>query len=293
MTSRAAHRARTLLAWRLVAAPLQFGRDWLVRFVELQGFDRGVALAAQAFTALIPLLIVYTAVVSDTTGRDFAGQLINALDLTGSSAAAVRQAFAPAGDVESEVSALGVVLLVGSALSFTRGLQRLYQLSFEQTKLGWRAAKWGLIWLAIIIVILTLRPIVLGDLNGVALLVFALGFAGLLWLATPWILLARRVPWPRLVPTSLLTMVGMTALELSSAVWMPHTMATSAKQFGIIGVAFALLSWLVAAGVVLVLAASGGAVLDERRRSRRASGGRSAPGHHAPGCRQRGLTRTG
>jgi Mn2+/Fe2+ NRAMP family transporter len=44
----------------------------------------------------------------------------------------------------------------------------------------------------------------------------------------------------------------------------------SAEQFGTIGVAFALLSWLVGYGFVLVLAASGGAVIEERLGTRRA-----------------------
>ena len=75
MTSRSAEPMRASRAERLVAFPLQLGRDWTVRFVQLQGFDRAVALAGQAFTALIPLLIVYTALVSRATGRDFADEL--------------------------------------------------------------------------------------------------------------------------------------------------------------------------------------------------------------------------
>lgn len=41
MTTGSAEPVRPPLAERLVAGPLQFGRDWVVRFVELQGFDRG------------------------------------------------------------------------------------------------------------------------------------------------------------------------------------------------------------------------------------------------------------
>jgi membrane protein len=268
LADRAAHRARTVLAWRILAGPLEFGRDWLLGFVRLQGFDRAVALAGQAFTALIPLLIVYSAIVSSATGEDFADKMISALELKGSTAAAVRQAFAPAGEVESEVSLIGSVLLVGSALSFTRALQRLYQLSWDQAKLGLRAAKWGLIWLVVVIAIVTLRPIILDGLHGIWLVALTIGFATCLWLVTPYVLLARRIGWQRLVPTALLTAVGMLAIEISSAVWMPHTMATSAEQFGLIGIAFVLLSWLVGAGMVLVVAAAGGAVIDERLRRR-------------------------
>jgi membrane protein len=260
---------RASLAERLVAFPLQLGRDWAVRFVQLQGFDRAVALAGQAFTALIPLLIVYTALVSKATGRDFADALIRVFGLSGSAATDLHHAFAPAGEVQSEVSAFGVLLLIVSALSFARALQRLYQLAWDQSSLGLKAAKWGLIWLALVIGVLTVRPLIVSGMGDLVRLVISLAIAGVAWLLTPFVLLARRVAWRRLVPTAALTAVGMTGLGVCSAVWMPRTVATSAQQFGVIGVAFAMLSWLVGAGIVLVLAAAGGAVIEDRRRDRR------------------------
>jgi membrane protein len=254
---------------RLVAAPLRFVRDWLGEFIDLQGFDRGVALAGQAFTALIPLLIVYGAVTSKASGRDFADHLVDAFDLTGAAAANVRQAFAPSTEVESSISVLGAVILVFSALSFTRALQRLYQLAWDQGSLGMRAAKWGLIWLAVVVATVTVRPLLLAAVHGVTRVVCSVAVAGLVWLITPYVLLGRRVSWRRLAPTAVLTGVGMTGLALASAVWMPHSVATSAGQFGTIGIAFALLSWLVGYGVVLVVTAAGGAVIDGRLREYR------------------------
>jgi membrane protein len=261
---------RENIARRLIGAPLRFVRDWLEGFLELQGFDRAVALAGQAFTALIPLLIVYAAITSDASGRDFADQIINAFDLKGAAAQNIRQAFAPPTSVESGVSAFGAFLLIFSALAFTRALQRLYQLAWNQTPLGMRAAKWGLIWLGIIVLTITVRPILLGWSNGVLRLALSLAFGFVLWLITPYVLLGRRVRWQQLAPTALLTGFGMTVLAISSAIWMPHSVATSAAQFGTIGVAFALLGWLVGYGFVLVVAASGGAVIEERLTTRRA-----------------------
>ena len=269
MTSGSAEPLRPPLSKRLVALPLRLGRDWAVRFVELQGFDRAVALGGQAFTALIPLLIVYTALVSEATGRDFADQLIRVFGLSGSAASDLKHAFAPAADVQSEVSAFGVFLLVVSALSFTRALQRLYQLAWHQPSLGLKAAKWGLVWLGLVIAIVTLRPLLVSGSDGIVRLALSLAIAGVAWLLTPFVLLARRVAWRRLVPMALLTGVGMTGLAVCSAVWMPRTVATSAAQFGVIGIAFALLSWLVGAGMVLVLAASGGVVIEDHLRARR------------------------
>jgi membrane protein len=270
--------ARPRAIRRFVAATLQFGRDWLVRFLELQGFDRGVALAGQAFTALVPLLIVYSAVVSKRTGRDFADGLVRLFDLHGTAAAELHKAFAPAGEVTSDVSALGAFLLITAALSFTRALQRLYQLAWDQPSLGWRASKWGLIWLAAAAALVTLRPMILHSVHGLTLLVLSVGFADLFWLVTPGVLLGRRIGWQRLLPTALLTGFGMTALSIASAIWMPHSVATSAQQFGVMGIAFALLSWLAAAGCVLVAAAACGVVIDGRLQR-----GKRAAGPHPPG----------
>jgi membrane protein len=255
---------------RLIGAPLRFIRDWLAGFIELQGFDRAVALAGQAFTALIPLLIVYGAVMSNASGRDFADQVINAFDLEGAAAQQIKQAFAPPASVESSVSIFGVFLLIFSALAFTRALQRLYQLAWRQSSLGVWAAKWGLIWLGVIVITITVRPILLGWSHGVLRLALSLAFGFVLWLITPYVLLGRRISWQRLAPTALLTGFGMTVLAIGSAIWMPRSVATSASQFGTIGVAFALLGWLVGYGFVLVVAASGGAVIEERLETRRA-----------------------
>ena len=263
---------------RLVAATLQFGRDWLVKFLELQGFDRGVALAGQAFTALVPLLIVYSAIVSKRTGNDFADQLVRLFDLDGAAATDLREAFAPATEVTSEVSGLGAFLLITAALSFTRALQRLYQLAWDQPPLGWRASKWGLMWLASAAVLVTLRPTILQSLHGLVLLVATLAVADLFWLVTPAVLLGRRVGWQRLLPTALLTGFGMTALSIASAIWMPRSVASSAQQFGLMGIAFALLSWLAAAGCVLVAAAACGSVIDGRRHREGPTGEPHPPG---------------
>jgi len=261
---------------RLIGAPLRFIRDWLESFVALQGFDRAVALAGQAFTALIPLLIVYSALTSKASGRDFAETIIDAFGLKGASAESVQQAFAPPTSVESSVSIFGVLLLIFSALAFTRALQRLYQLAWNQTSLGMRAAKWGLIWLGVIVLWLTARPILIGWSHGLTELVLSIAAGGLVWLITPYVLLGRRISWVRLAPTAVLTGFGMTVLAACSAIWLPHSVASSAEQFGTIGVAFALLSWLVGYGVVLVVAASGGAVIEERLETRRARSGAAA-----------------
>jgi hypothetical protein len=42
---------------RLLEHLIDLGCRWLARFVELEGFDRAMALAGQTFAALLPLLM--------------------------------------------------------------------------------------------------------------------------------------------------------------------------------------------------------------------------------------------
>ena len=85
-----------------------------------------------------------------------------------------------------------------------------------------------------------------------------------LWTITPYLLLGRRVRFRRLFPSALLTAIGMTGVAIWSVIWMPHTLASSAAQFGVIGIGFAMLTWFVAVAVVLVVATTGGATIAER-----------------------------
>lgn len=225
----------------------------------MQAVDRGVALGAQAFSALFPLLIVYSAVVPLTDAHDFAEQVIERLKLSGAAAQNVREAIAPSSAVTSSVTVLGFVLVVVSALSLARALQRLYELSYGLPGVGIRGTPWHLLWIALIPAYISLRPLFAGIAGGWWHIAGSLLLSFVAWLLTPYVLLGRRLAWQRLLPSAVLAALGMTALAGFSIVYLPHLISSSAKQFGTIGVAFALLSWLVLAGFVLVGSATGGA----------------------------------
>jgi membrane protein len=248
----------------MVATAARFAGSWAARFLAVQGVDRAMALAAQAFSALIPLLIVYSAVVSRGEGSRFADQVIERFELEGASARTVQQAFTSSQTVEDSISVIGVLLLIVSALSFTRGMQRLYEGAFGLPSLGMRNTKWGLLWLGVLVLYTSVRPSVAHLFDAEAFEIAAsLALAAGAWVVTPYLLLGRRLGWKPLLPVALLSAIGMTALAASSVIWLPRTLASSADQFGLIGVAFTMLAWLVAAAFVLVAAATGGAVTTE------------------------------
>ena len=92
------------------------------------------------------------------------------------------------------MTALGVTLLIVSSLSFTRGMQRLYEGVFDLAKLGIRNTPRAVLWLLVVTAFVALRPPVLdlipdGWLHAAA----TLAVSTLLWLITPYLLLGWRV----------------------------------------------------------------------------------------------------
>lgn len=243
---------------------LDIGRRSLARFVELEGFDRAMALAGQAFAALLPLLIVIGS-VSPADDDSLADTLIDRFDLSGSAADTLRDAVSQ--PPHSGLSVLGALLLVISALSFTRAMQRLYIRAWRLDKLGLRANYWGLIWLGLFIAFWSIQPAIVGLFSGLVAFVVSLTLSTVLWLLTPWLLTARRIAWRRLLPQAFLTAVGLLVLAVASAIYLPHAVATASREFGILGVGFTLLSLLFSLSFVLVVAAALGATLAESPRA--------------------------
>lgn len=258
---------------RVLLAPASPIGAWLERLIAVQAADRAVAIGAQAFGALIPLLIVYSAVVPVVDSRDFATSLIERMGLKGSAAQSMRDVLVPPTGVAGGVTAISFVLVVVSALALARAMQRLYEVSYELPASGLRGTPWHLLWIALIPIYLTLRPLVSGLAGGWWQIAGSLLLGAGAWLATPYILLGRRLNWRQLVPGAVFTSLGMTALGGVSLIYLPHSVSSSARHYGAIGVAFSLLSWLVLVGFVLVGTATAGAVTLKRLeawRSRRA-----------------------
>lgn len=240
------------------------------RAVEIEFVDRSVALASLAFTAIIPLGVVTGSLLPSVDRRSFADSFIHRFELYGDTADLVRSLFAPPEDVRSAVSFLGVALLIVSALSFTRGLQRVYERAWRLPARGVRGTPAGLMWILEVVLFLAvfsgIRTWLIelgGDFTATTV---ALTFSFVIWLITPHTLLGRRIDWLPLIPTAAVSAVCMTVLMSASALYMPNAIAESAARYGQIGVAIALVSWLVAAGFTLVGSAVVGAVVAERRR---------------------------
>jgi membrane protein len=266
---------------RLVAWVRRLVAPYLERLVEVEVIDRAVAIASQAFVALIPYMVVVAAVLPAYERKGFADSIIHRFDLEGESAAAIHEVFAPSADVESTLSVVGVLVLVISALSFCRAMQRLYEKSWRLPSRGLRSSGSHLAWLAFAAVYTSLETSLntaaASWLDPAARIALALVLSYLLWVWTPYLLLGRRVERRALRWTAALTATGMTAFGLASLLYMPRSIAASAESYGLIGIAIAIVSWLIGVGFVLVVSAALGAVV----------GGRSAVIHPGPPGRRR------
>ena len=192
-----------------------------------------------------------------------ANRLIDRFDLSGSAAESVHNAFeAPIGS--SAAGLIGAVLVLGTALSFTRAMQRLYESCWRLDRRGLKGSGWGLAWLGEILIWIGIQPYLDLWLPEGVHLATSLAAAVVLWLSTPYLLLGRRVHNRLLAPGAALTAAAMTLAGVVSAVVMPEIVASSSRQFGAIGVAFALLSWLTSVAIVIMGCAVVGAELADR-----------------------------
>ena len=113
------------------------------RFQKIAGFDRAVALASSALTAIIPLAIVTSALASQLGGKDTAGRIIDRYDLTGGGAEAVTDIFSPPSGASTSIGIIGIFLLLIAVLSFTRAVQRLFEQTWELKPLSVRNTPTG------------------------------------------------------------------------------------------------------------------------------------------------------
>ena len=84
-----------------------------------------------------------------------------------------------------------------------------------------------------------------------------------LWTGSAWILLGGRVRPRLLAAGALLTDVGFAVLRRLSAFYLPTLVVSNQQQFGLLGVAFTLYTWLSACAFIIVVATVIGAVLAE------------------------------
>jgi membrane protein len=289
--------ARTVAGRRvLVPARSVFGRlagSWPGRVAEqslrevlgIELFDRSMTLSAQAFTSLFPLLIL-VATLRPRQGDQVGAALADSLGLNPQARQALEAALPPAGSAASTFGAIGGLVVLLSATSFSRALVRMYVRIWDAPRPPALRSLWrllaALLGFVLLVLLLTVARRMLAGvpLSGLAegLVAFVLG--GLLWTWVPWLLLARQIPVRMLIPGGVLMAVAMMVLSVAGRVYLPRALSSATRQFGALGVSFTYLTWLFVIMIALVASTAVGAVVARNPGpfTRVVGGGEAAPG---------------
>lgn len=238
--------------WLLASYPVAVVR----RFFALELLDRSFGLAAQAFVAMLPLVIVIVSSIFVDGPDAIANSIGDRFGLDDAARGAIRLLFADTGGVRT-ISWLAVAITALSAFSLARRLARVYAVIFDVPPLArtqtWRGLVWVLLQLALFISASLLRD-VRRD-NGVALAVVATVALLALWFAADMAGLRLLVPTvcTRLIAASAATStLGRFGIAIWAALYMPASLTNQAAQFGPIGVTFAIFTYLLAGVLVYV-----------------------------------------
>ncbi|MFL5861731.1 MAG: YihY/virulence factor BrkB family protein [Solirubrobacteraceae bacterium] len=254
---------RTLTFWLRPAFVLRA----LNRFQRMAGFDRAIALASSALTGLIPLAILGGALLPHIDAKNAADSIIARYGLTGGGAEAVRDVLAPAQGTSTDVSVFGVFLLMLAALSFSRGVQRLFEQSWDLKPLSVRNTPYDLVWIVGLVAYVGFSWWVHGlvdrgplQITGNLVLLPATAIF-LAWSGR--VLSGRRLEWGGLIPFAVVGAVLVALCSTVAAVYVPHLFNTYASRYGVVGAVLAMISALFALMVVLVASAAIGREVSE------------------------------
>lgn len=246
----------------------------LNRFQRIAGFDRAIALASSALTALIPLAIVTGAVLSRGDARGTAERIVTRYGLTGGGAQAVRDVLTPASGTSTDVGVLGFFVLIVACLSFSRAMQRLFERTWELKPLSIRNTVNDLLWIVGLVAYIGFswwiheligggRVQVGADLALVPLTALFLAWSGR-------VLSGKRLEWGRLAPFAIVGAGLFTLAVIGAAVYAPHLFSVYASRYGVIGAVLAMISALFIVMIVVVASAAlGREISDELERIRR------------------------
>ena len=265
-----AGRIRRAAVWGKAKYAGSWAEDLCRRLAALDFINQGMVFAATLLLCLFPFLIV----VSALAGRSMADTLARTTGLTGRAAADVGHLFAPtAATTGAVIGTVSMVFFVFGGIAAATALQQIYERVFDLPHRPVKDLPLRLAWLALLMgtSLLTgwaapgLRHVGGPALLAAAGLVWSTGF----WWLTMRILLASRLSWRALLPAACATGVLYVAMEVVFSLFFSAMVISNETKYGPIGIIFALLSYLIAIGVVVILGAAVGLVWQDRLSKRR------------------------
>lgn len=213
--------------------------------------DRIFGMTGQAFLSLIPILIIFSTAISEGDGESIAALVNSRLGLSGATAETVKTLFTNPVTTGTSASFISAALLLLSLNSFTRTMRRSVERPWGLSKSGVRGQFAGLLGVLLLIVMFPVLVAVGSDwLPGGAVatatvLLLKIIVAGGFWLAITYVLSTGRISPRHLWPGALAGGIAQTGAGWWTVTFLPEILAKDASRYGVIGVALAILSWLV------------------------------------------------
>ena len=260
-----ARRVQQAAGWGKKKYTGSWAEDLCRRLAAMDFINRGMLFAATLLLCFFPFLIVASALA----GRSVVHNLARATGLNSQATVAVGHLFASsAATANAVVGTTSMVFFVLGGVAAASALQQIYEQAFGLPHRGLKDILPLLAWLAVLIGTLLLAGWAgprLRHAGGPPLLVLAgLVLSTAFWWLTMRILLARRISWQKLFPPACATGVLYVAMEVFFSLFFSGIVISDEQKFGPIGTVFALLTYLIAVGVVVILGAVVGLVWHER-----------------------------
>jgi membrane protein len=236
--------------------------------LEIEFIDRSVALAGKAFVSFFPLVIVVAAFVPERVRTSLITAVTARLGVRGDALTLTREAFASSDDVRQATGVLGLILTIFFASSFTTALQRVYLRAWRRPPHRGVAVYWrGLVCLLLVLAGTALLGGLSSELHGAIgvglFTIVGLAATSALWWFAAWFLLLGEVRARVLLPTGVITSAATVVFAASATVWMPTVVEDNAAQFGVFGIALALVTWFSGAAICVLVGACAGVVFAE------------------------------
>lgn len=236
-------------------------REVVDRYRALHGRATAAAITLYGFLALFPIAVLAIAILGfvSSNNHHVAQDIVKDLGVKGEAARTVVRAVAKARESRHLATVVGVVGVLWVGSSFALAVANAYDTAWNVARTATRDRLIGLLWLAgagVLVALASLATAGLGALPiELAPLVVVAGLTAdtALWLWTSWVLPKRRVPLRGLVPAALVGAVGLEAMKVVGAYAVPTLVTGSSALYGTIGVVFALLTWLLVLGRLVVL----------------------------------------
>lgn len=246
--------------------PGRFAVRCLRMFIAIEARDRVLMLAGQGFIALIPLFMVVASVTSASGAQGVGDGIIETMGLTGGAAEAVDTLFGYPPGAAGGVTAFSVILLLFSLNGFAKSVQRTFEAAWALPRMGMRATASRTVGLVVLLGCGSLAAWVSQQVDrlptGLVLVLSAqLAVIGAGWLVGTALMLTRRIPLRALVPGAIVSAVLQLVVSWATAIYIPEIFTRNAERYGVMGVALALVTWLIAVASVLVGGAIVGTVL--------------------------------